>query len=176
MKCWQTRLDDNSTPYTSTIVFLVRKGNPLNIDHALEYFFDRLKEEGIYENSIFIMYGDHYGISSNHDRSMAMYLDKEEITPFDTVQLQRVPMYIHIPGFEGNKVNSTVSGQIDIKPTILHLLGIETEDMFHFGTDLNNTRQPYLLYGHGSAIFWYHCYPTETRRCNTVRRLESISD
>ncbi|KMK76507.1 sulfate ABC transporter substrate-binding protein [Alkalihalobacillus pseudalcaliphilus] len=28
---WQTRLDDNSTPYTSTIVFLVRKGNPLNI-------------------------------------------------------------------------------------------------------------------------------------------------
>lgn len=28
---WQTRLDDNSTPYTSTIVFLVRKGNPKNI-------------------------------------------------------------------------------------------------------------------------------------------------
>lgn len=25
---WQTRLPDNSTPYTSTIVFLVRKGNP----------------------------------------------------------------------------------------------------------------------------------------------------
>ena len=28
---WQTRLPDNSTPYTSTIVFLVRKGNPKNI-------------------------------------------------------------------------------------------------------------------------------------------------
>jgi len=27
-KDWQTRLPDNSTPYTSTIVFLVRKGNP----------------------------------------------------------------------------------------------------------------------------------------------------
>src|SRR4051812_32415990 len=25
---WQSRLPDNSTPYTSTIVFLVRKGNP----------------------------------------------------------------------------------------------------------------------------------------------------
>ena len=25
---WQTLLPDNSTPYTSTIVFLVRKGNP----------------------------------------------------------------------------------------------------------------------------------------------------
>ena len=28
---WQERLPDNSTPYTSTIVFLVRKGNPKNI-------------------------------------------------------------------------------------------------------------------------------------------------
>jgi sulfate/thiosulfate transport system substrate-binding protein len=28
---WQTRLPENSTPYTSTIVFLVRKGNPKQI-------------------------------------------------------------------------------------------------------------------------------------------------
>ena len=28
---WQSRLPDNSTPYTSTIVFLVRKGNPKHI-------------------------------------------------------------------------------------------------------------------------------------------------
>jgi sulfate transport system substrate-binding protein len=28
---WQTRLPDNSTPYTSTIVFLARKGNPKGI-------------------------------------------------------------------------------------------------------------------------------------------------
>src|ERR1700728_1506600 len=28
---WQSRLPDNSTPYTSTIVFLVRKGNPKGI-------------------------------------------------------------------------------------------------------------------------------------------------
>ncbi len=28
---WQKKLPDNSTPYTSTIVFLVRKGNPKNI-------------------------------------------------------------------------------------------------------------------------------------------------
>jgi sulfate/thiosulfate transport system substrate-binding protein len=28
---WQSRLPSNSTPYTSTIVFLVRKGNPKNI-------------------------------------------------------------------------------------------------------------------------------------------------
>jgi len=30
-KDWQTRLPDNSAPYTSTIVFLVRKGNPKGV-------------------------------------------------------------------------------------------------------------------------------------------------
>ena len=28
---WQTKFENNSTPYTSTIIFLVRKGNPINI-------------------------------------------------------------------------------------------------------------------------------------------------
>ena len=31
-KDWQTRLPNNSTPYTSTIVFLVRKGNPKHLN------------------------------------------------------------------------------------------------------------------------------------------------
>jgi len=31
-KNWQSRLPDNSSPYTSTIVFLVRKGNPKHIN------------------------------------------------------------------------------------------------------------------------------------------------
>ncbi len=39
---WQTRLSDNSSPYTSTIVFLVRKGNPKNIRD-----WDDLAREGI---------------------------------------------------------------------------------------------------------------------------------
>jgi len=41
-KFWQTLLPDNSTPYTSTIVFLVRKGNPKNIQD-----WDDLAKPGI---------------------------------------------------------------------------------------------------------------------------------
>jgi sulfate/thiosulfate-binding protein len=39
---WQQRLPDNSTPYTSTIVFLVRKGNPKGIKD-----WDDLVKEGV---------------------------------------------------------------------------------------------------------------------------------
>lgn len=39
---WQTEFESNSSPYTSTIVFLVRKGNPKNIQD-----WDDLTKEGI---------------------------------------------------------------------------------------------------------------------------------
>ena len=39
---WQSKLPDNSTPYYSTIVFLVRKGNPKNVKD-----WDDLTREGV---------------------------------------------------------------------------------------------------------------------------------
>jgi sulfate transport system substrate-binding protein len=40
---WQTRLPNNSAPYTSTIVFLVRKGNPKNIKDWPDLIRDGVK-------------------------------------------------------------------------------------------------------------------------------------
>ncbi|MFC0561771.1 LTA synthase family protein [Halalkalibacter alkalisediminis] len=123
------------------------------MDHALEQFFDRLKEEGIYEESIFILYGDHYGISDYHNKAMSLFLNKEEITDLDQVQLQRVPMYVHIPGHTNNEIKHTVSGQIDIKPTIMHLLGLDTTFDVQFGTDLfAPERSSYAVLRDGSVI------------------------
>jgi len=103
-------------------------------DEALRQFFDYLKESGLYDRSIIIMYGDHYGISENHNKAMAKVLDKK-ITPFESAGLQRVPLFIRVPGMEGG-VNHEYGGQIDLLPTLLHLLGIDTKDYVQFGTDL----------------------------------------
>lgn len=132
------------------------------MDEALRIFFERLKEEGLYDNSIFILYGDHYGISSNHDRSMARYLEKDKITPFDRVQLQRVPLIVHIPGVKG-KTLSTVTGQIDVKPTLLHLLGIETRHGLDFGHDMFAETQPeFVVFRDGSFITKDSIYTADT--------------
>ena len=106
------------------------------MDEALEQFFQNLKDEGLYENSVIVMYGDHYGISELHNRSMAMYLEKEEITPFDSVELQQVPLFIHIPGSNDGQVIDEAAGQLDLRPTILHLLGVDTSKDLQFGSDL----------------------------------------
>ncbi|WP_227936738.1 LTA synthase family protein [Alkalihalobacillus deserti] len=129
------------------------------MDYAIEHFFERLKEEGMYEDSVFIIYGDHYGISQNHKKAMSQFLNKEEITDFDTVQLQRVPMFVHIPGHNEHAIKQTVSGQIDLKPTIMHLLGLETENDIQFGSDLfSPERDSYAVLRDGSFITDQYVY------------------
>lgn len=61
------------------------------LDQSIEQFFNDLKKDGLYDKSIIVMYGDHYGISENHNKAMAKVLGKDEITDYDNAQLQRVP-------------------------------------------------------------------------------------
>lgn len=122
-------------------------------DEALEQFFEQLKQNGLYEESIIIIMGDHYGISANHNKSMSQYLEKEEITPFDHIDLQKVPFFIHIPGHEKGRTVSKTSGQIDVKPTLLHMVGINTDDDLYFGNDLfHNDRKDFIVFRNGDFI------------------------
>ncbi|KAB2338514.1 LTA synthase family protein [Cytobacillus depressus] len=130
-------------------------------DEALKIFIEHLKEEGLYDDSIIVLYGDHYGISENHNKAMGEFLG-EEVTPFVSTQLQRVPLIIHIPGHKG-KTMSTVSGQIDLKPTILHLLGINTKNNIDFGSDLfSEQNMEFTVLRDGSFITKDYIYTRET--------------
>ncbi|HLR72462.1 MAG TPA: LTA synthase family protein [Pseudogracilibacillus sp.] len=105
------------------------------MDESLEQFFNDLKEAELYDDSIIMIYGDHYGISENHKRALSELFD-EEITPFKYAQLQRVPFIIKVPGMEGMGTVDEYAGQIDAMPTLLHLLGIDAQNYIQFGTDL----------------------------------------
>lgn len=105
------------------------------LDESLEQFFNDLKESGLYEDSIIMIYGDHYGISDNHNRAMSEIIG-EEITPLKNAELQRVPFMIRIPGVESKGTVHEYSGMIDVVPTMLHILGIDAKDYLLFGTDL----------------------------------------
>ncbi|MGP4080887.1 LTA synthase family protein [Pseudalkalibacillus sp. R45] len=131
-------------------------------DEAVKMFFDSLKNEGMYEDTVFVLYGDHYGISENHNKAMGEYLGKE-ITPFESTQLQRVPMYIHIPGDGNGKEMDTVGGQVDLRPTIMHLLGKDTKNTIQFGSDLfSKERQDFTVLRDGSFITKDHVYTDNT--------------
>ncbi len=105
------------------------------LDESLEQFIGDLKEADLYDDSLIVIYSDHYGISDNHNRAMAE-ITGEEITPYKNAELQRVPFMIKIPGVEGQGIVDDYAGQVDVVPTLLHLLGIRADNYINFGTDL----------------------------------------
>lgn len=121
------------------------------MDEAIELFFDLLKDAGLYDNSVIIIMGDHDGISATHNKAMAQFYDKEEITPYDYFELQKVPFFIHIPGYGKGETVDKLAGQLDVKPTILHMLGIDTSDDVYFGNDLfHDDRKAFIAFRNGN--------------------------
>jgi lipoteichoic acid synthase len=108
------------------------------LDTALKEFFDYMKASGLYDKSIFVLYGDHYGISNTRNKELASLLgkDSDSWTDFDNAQLQRVPFMIHVPGTTNGGINHTYGGQVDALPTLLHLLGIDSKKYLQLGQDL----------------------------------------
>ncbi|MEK5487441.1 LTA synthase family protein [Lysinibacillus sp. FSL M8-0355] len=132
------------------------------MDEALKDFFQELKDQGVYDNSIIVMYGDHYGISENHNKAMAQYLGKEQITPMDNALLQEVPLFIHIPGSDDGKEMKEISGQMDLRPTILHLLGVETSKDMQMGADLfSPEHEDFVVFRDGRFITDKYVYAGE---------------
>jgi lipoteichoic acid synthase len=108
------------------------------LDTALKEFFDYMKASGLYDKSIFVLYGDHYGISNTRNKELASLLgkDSDSWTDFDNAQLQHVPFMIHVPGTTNGGINHTYGGQVDALPTLLHLLGIDSKKYLQLGQDL----------------------------------------
>ncbi|SDX69029.1 MULTISPECIES: LTA synthase family protein [Salimicrobium] len=156
------KLDTNSTTlnqYVQTARYT---------DESLKEFMNRMKEKGMYEDTMFIFMGDHYGISEFHKGAMSDYLGRD-INGYEHIQLQRVPLMIHIPGSGEGKIYEKIAGQIDMKPTILHLLGIEEKRDINFGENmLAEHRKDFIAMRDGSFItkdYIYSksvCYDKET--------------
>lgn len=104
------------------------------LDQALEEYVTDLKKKGLYDDSVIMIYGDHYGISENHNNAMEKLLG-EKITPAKFTDLNRTGFWIKVPGKSGG-INKEYAGQMDVMPTILHLVGIDTKNYIMFGTDL----------------------------------------
>ncbi|MFJ8352924.1 LTA synthase family protein [Bacillus paramycoides] len=133
------------------------------LDESIKNFIERLKAEGLYDDSIIVLYGDHYGISEKHNRAMAQFLEKDQITEFDTLNLQRTPLYIHVPGQKEGQTISKPTGQIDMKPTILNLLGVDTTNDIRFGHDMfSDEYNGFVVFRDGSFVTDKYAYTNHT--------------
>jgi len=130
-------------------------------DKAIGEFIDGLKKDGLYDNSLILIWGDHesfqniYSVLSrenlNADEKTAQLYKNLNVGVVDgedwndnvlpALQNSQVPMILLAKNINLKGVNSQPASHIDVYPTITNLLGI-TAPKTILGQDLLNTKTP----------------------------------
>lgn len=98
------------------------------VDQALGQFFDKLKSEKLYDDSLILVYGDHIPVLPAFKAGTIDYDPT-------SVQEKEVPLIIKLPNKNEGNTHSNTGTHIDITPTILDLLGVKTNQLV-FGQSL----------------------------------------
>lgn len=107
-------------------------------DKQLGSFIEQLQQEGILEDSVVAIYGDHFGLQPK-DNDPAWVSQQLGINYHETITRMNIPFIVAVPGVEGEEIDQ-VGGQLDMLPTVLNLLGIDEKEseLMLFGSDLLN--------------------------------------
>lgn len=113
-------------------------------DYSIGVLLDELKEAGLYDDSIFIFYGDHAGLthSDETDACMERILGK----PYDFEEMMKVPFIIYCPdeSMDLHQTIMTAGGQVDILPTVAYLMGFDELDTIYLGHNLYTIREGFV--------------------------------
>lgn len=107
-------------------------------DQSIGTLIQQLKDDGLYENTVIAIYGDHFGI--NCKEQMA-YDTMSEFLGFkyDYDEMFNIPLIIHVPESQMSETIHTTGGQLDFMPTIAYIMGFENLDTLYFGKNLFKT-------------------------------------
>lgn len=148
------------------------------LDSSIKAFFDYLKESGLYKNSIIVLYGDHYGISNSRNPALAPLLDKNSETwsSYDNAMLQRVPYMVVVPGMDKGGIIDTYGGEIDMLPTLEHLLGIESNKFLQVGQDMLSPDHDQIVAFRSANYFVTPMYTSYSGRTYYTKTGEEITN
>ncbi|MBE5805376.1 MAG: hypothetical protein E7313_01450 [Clostridiales bacterium] len=109
-------------------------------DYAFGIFIDELKKEGLYEDSVILVYGDHAGLQMYNYEMIDFIKQEKEINDIQTqINYSNVLCALKIPGITDTlKITKPVS-KVDIKPTLTQISGIEDE--FSLGVSMFSDKE-----------------------------------
>lgn len=123
-------------------------GNYLNAVHytdaAIGTFLSQLKQEGLYDNSIIVFYGDHFGLKATDEENqeqMSAFLGHT----YDYDEMFNIPLIVHIPGSGVSETISTAGGQIDFMPTIVDLMGYNDSVRVALGKNILTQEEGFVV-------------------------------
>lgn len=121
-------------------------------DASLGYLIDRMEEEGLMDNTVLAIYGDHHAVSKDKKDELADFLDIDDMNNYMWVKLQKVPLIIHLPGDEGAGLRTIAGGGVDLMPTLINIMGIDSSTIPMMGRDLLNSDEGTAVMRNGYFI------------------------
>lgn len=145
-------------------------------DYSFGIFIDELKKNGLYDDTVIFVFGDHYGMQM-YNNEMLDFISKEdhELSNVETeINYINVVCGVRIPGVEHMDIEKTVS-KLDIKPTLTAISGIE--DGISLGTSISGTKD-FACLNNGIIVTDEYYYNGEwyDRKTSQKIDLESISE
>lgn len=122
-------------PYEGTIV-----GDYLTemhyVDEQIGRFVANLKQDGLWDDSIVVVYGDHFGLPETGDDGEARALRELTGHDYNKADWALVPLIVHIPEQSLGVRVATSVGQVDLVPSLSDALGVDAPDQVHFGRSI----------------------------------------
>lgn len=119
-------------------------------DHAIGQFIEALRQSGLLENSIVVVYGDHDGLFKRDQKELEKVWSMQEISDEEWIRdYAPVPLFIYADEISGKTVEA-YGGQIDFLPTISHIMGIGPEKHpYAMGNNLLTVQESFALVPQG---------------------------
>ncbi len=123
-------------------------------DDMLSGLVQRLEEDGLLENTVFVAIGDHYPYGMADRNALYDFSGVEEYEQL----LYKVPCVIWTPGMEAVEVDK-IASSIDLLPTIVNLMGLGDCSMYVGHDIFDDSYEGYAYFSDGSWIAgdsYYH--------------------
>ncbi|BCR36466.1 LTA synthase family protein [Mariniplasma anaerobium] len=144
------------------------------LDLAVGALIDRLEEENMADDTVIMLYGDHYAYGLNQD-DISDYDDTKDMDHL--LSIQRVPMMIYHPDLV-KEDKDEVFASIDIMPTIANLFNLDINYRQVFGKDIFSNQMRSVLFSNGSILtedFLYNLEKDEITLFNDDYSLEEAN-
>jgi phosphoglycerol transferase MdoB-like AlkP superfamily enzyme len=115
-------------------------------DKQIGLLIDELKKNGLYDNTIIALFGDHRGfITNQNDKAMARYLGLDSFDQASFFQDgEQISLLLHVPGSGLVGEDATPASHLDYAPTIMGLLGLQAPSTM-LGQNLLAERRPVAM-------------------------------
>lgn len=149
------------------------------LDNALGILLDGLEKKGILDDTVIVMYGDHYPYGLSTD-TINTVLDYDTNVDYEN---ERVPFVIYNTDIDSKEFESYTS-YINILPTVANLFDLDYDPRLYMGTDLlSKDYESMVIFADGSWKNEYAYYNASrssieyyTDKTYTIEELQNINN